>query len=347
MMIIVLSNARFLRRSYSKEQLIKDCTKFSRFRPKSRDDVAAALLSSVPVSGNNNCLLWHAPPGHPSVSVVSQVLKSCHIPLKSINFVCSSCFIGKDTGIMWRLSCPYEHQQNGATERKHRHIVEIWLTLLATASMPKRFWGDVFMIAVRLINSLPTLVLNNVTPYERLFNSKPDYMSFKIFGCLCFSYTRPYNFHKIDDQSEPCVFLGRGVQHKGYKCLTTARKIILSTHVFFIKQNFLSRLVLLHPVMSHPPLAPLWQIFFFLLFLITLCHNTKFLYQTYPQLTPSLSHLHQSTPIIYHHLHLPLPLLSILFRPLLHLHNPDIPWLHNRRMVFLNPKYIKLGSHLL
>jgi hypothetical protein len=36
-------------------------------------------------------------------------------------------------------SCPHTHQQNGFAERKHRHIVETDLTLLAHASMPFSF----------------------------------------------------------------------------------------------------------------------------------------------------------------------------------------------------------------
>jgi histone deacetylase 1/2 len=39
-------------------------------------------------------------------------------------------------GITHHVSCPHAHQQNGSAERKHRHIVEVGLTLLANASMP-------------------------------------------------------------------------------------------------------------------------------------------------------------------------------------------------------------------
>ena len=42
-------------------------------------------------------------------------------------------------GIAHRVSCPYAHQQNGLAERKHRHIVEVGLALLANASMPLKF----------------------------------------------------------------------------------------------------------------------------------------------------------------------------------------------------------------
>ena len=43
-------------------------------------------------------------------------------------------------GIQFRHSCAYVHQQNGRSERKHRHVVETGLTLLAHASMPLQFW---------------------------------------------------------------------------------------------------------------------------------------------------------------------------------------------------------------
>jgi hypothetical protein len=45
-------------------------------------------------------------------------------------------------GIVHQVSCPHTHQQNGSTERKHRYIVEVGLSLLADASMPLKFWNE-------------------------------------------------------------------------------------------------------------------------------------------------------------------------------------------------------------
>jgi histone deacetylase 1/2 len=42
-------------------------------------------------------------------------------------------------GITHHVSCPHAHQQNGSTERKHRHIVEVGLALLANASIPLKY----------------------------------------------------------------------------------------------------------------------------------------------------------------------------------------------------------------
>jgi hypothetical protein len=39
-------------------------------------------------------------------------------------------------GIQHHVSCPHTHQQNGVAERKHGHLVEIGLALLAQSGLP-------------------------------------------------------------------------------------------------------------------------------------------------------------------------------------------------------------------
>jgi histone deacetylase 1/2 len=77
-------------------------------------------------------------------------------------------------GISHRVSFPHTHQQNRTVERKHRHIVETGLTLLARADVPFRFWSDAFFTACFLINRTPTRVLSMKTPLELLFKELPD-----------------------------------------------------------------------------------------------------------------------------------------------------------------------------
>jgi histone deacetylase 1/2 len=116
-------------------------------------------------------------------------------------------------------SCPHAHQQNGAAERKHRHIVEVGLSLLVHPSMPLKFWDEAFITATYLINRLPSKIINGQTPLEHLFHQKPDYNTLRIFGCACWPNLRPYNSHKLQFRSKQCVFLGYSNMHKGYKCL--------------------------------------------------------------------------------------------------------------------------------
>lgn len=94
------------------------------------------------------------------------------------------------------MSCPHTHQQNGSVERKHRHIVEVGLTLLTHASKPLKF-DEAFITVVFLINRLPTKVLQNDTPIHRLFGETPDYTFLRTFGCACWPHLRPYNTRKL------------------------------------------------------------------------------------------------------------------------------------------------------
>ena len=111
-------------------------------------------------------------------------------------------------GIHHRLACPYTSQQNGIAERKHRHIQETGLTLLAKAHLPNKYWTDAFLTVIFLINRLPTKVLHNLSPYFVLHKNMPSYTSLRTFGCTCYPYLRPYENHKLSFRSKQCIFLG-------------------------------------------------------------------------------------------------------------------------------------------
>lgn len=66
--------------------------------------------------------------------------------------------------ILHRIICAHTHEQNGVIVRKHKHITEIGLTLLAHSSVPQNFWHEAFETTVFLISRLPTDVLHGMSP---------------------------------------------------------------------------------------------------------------------------------------------------------------------------------------
>jgi hypothetical protein len=96
-------------------------------------------------------------------------------------------------GISHHVSCPHTHQQNGSVERKHRHIVETGLSLLAHASMPLKYWDEAFLVATYLINRLPSKVIHDSTPIKCLFDRKLDYSFLHTFGCACWPHLHSCN----------------------------------------------------------------------------------------------------------------------------------------------------------
>jgi histone deacetylase 1/2 len=141
-------------------------------------------------------------------------------------------------GIVHHVSCPHAHQQNGSAERKHRHIVEVGLALLANASMPLKFWDEAFLTATFLINILPTKVLDLKSPTECLLNVTPNYDARRTFGCACWPNLRPSNKRKLAFRSTRCVFIGYNPLHKGVKCLMFPLVEFMSPEMLFSMRMF-------------------------------------------------------------------------------------------------------------
>jgi hypothetical protein len=113
------------------------------------------------------------------------------------------------------------------------------LCLSSHSSLPYTYWPYAFSTAVYLINRLPSIICNYVSPWEILFGNSPDYKSFKIFGCACYPLLRPYNSHKFSHRSTHCIFLGYASNAKGYLCLDpNSIRLYTSRHVVFDENTF-------------------------------------------------------------------------------------------------------------
>lgn len=100
-------------------------------------------------------------------------------------------------GITHLITPSHTSEHNGIAERRHRHVVEIGLTILHQASLPLPYWSYAYKAAVYFINRMPTLVLHNISPFKALFGDDPNYTKLRVFGCLCFLWLRPYNSNKL------------------------------------------------------------------------------------------------------------------------------------------------------
>ncbi|KAJ3691762.1 hypothetical protein LUZ61_020926 [Rhynchospora tenuis] len=144
--------------------------------------------------------------------------------------------------LVHQTTCPYTPEQNGISERKHRHVVELSLAIMSRASIPKCFWDEIFSSVVYLINRLPNA--NSTIPYTVLYNKSPDYSLLRVLGCLCYPYTRPYTSNKLEPRSLPCVFLGYATLQKGYRCFDLqTNRMYISRHVRFDEMKFPFRTV--------------------------------------------------------------------------------------------------------
>ena len=136
---------------------------------------------------------------------------------------------------------------------------------------PLTYWSYVVATTTQIINKLPTLSLSHKSPWELLFQSLPDITHLRVFGCKCFSFLEPYNTHKLQPYTSPCIFLNYPAHTKGYIFLDlVSNRIYISRHVLFNEKEFLSLSLLLYPLVLPLILLPLmfligWHIFYTLL----------------------------------------------------------------------------------
>ena len=112
--------------------------------------------------------------------------------------------------------------------------------MLSHSHLPPSYWSYAVSAATHIINRLPTPNLQNQSPWEVLYKSKPDLSHLRTFGCTCFPLLKPYNSHKLQPHTKPCIFLGYPALSKGYICLDpSTHRIYVTRHVLFNELEFL------------------------------------------------------------------------------------------------------------
>ena len=112
-------------------------------------------------------------------------------------------------------SCTDIPQQNGVTERKHRHIMETTRAMLLSSLVPKKIWAEATLTTVYAINRIPSSVIGGISPYERLFKHTPKYSELRVFGSTCFVLLPKVERDKLSKRSIICVFLGYDIGQNG------------------------------------------------------------------------------------------------------------------------------------
>ncbi|KAM0058456.1 putative RNA-directed DNA polymerase [Helianthus debilis subsp. tardiflorus] len=141
--------------------------------------------------------------------------------------------------ILLETTCPHTPQQNGVVERKHRHLLDTARALRFGAKLPKKFWGECVLKAAYIINRLPSKTINDKTPYEILYDQKPEYDHMRVFGCLSYFWSIDTKGDKFEERGKPGIFLGYPKGVKGYKIYDIGdKKMVVSRDVKFHEDVF-------------------------------------------------------------------------------------------------------------
>jgi hypothetical protein len=102
--------------------------------------------------------------------------------------------------ITHQVSYPHTHQQNGVVQRKHRHIVEMGLALLAHASIALKYWDEAFITAYISSTTPPPNFLPITLPSTNFLRSHLIILVFRFLGVptgQTFVHIIPTNYNSV------------------------------------------------------------------------------------------------------------------------------------------------------
>jgi len=158
-----------------------------------------------------------------------------------------------DHGIQRQHTVRNRPQQNGVAERANRTIEEGIISMLHESGMPPSFWGEAMASFIHVSNRVTITSLQQATPYEAFYGSKPDLSHLCVWGCTAYVLIqkdkRPLG--SLGAHMEKCIFIGYPQSYKGWKFYNPlTRQVLISERADFDERFFM------HQRHSAPHLPP-------------------------------------------------------------------------------------------
>lgn len=126
-------------------------------------------------------------------------------------------------GIIKEKGVAYTHHHPGKVERSHQTVLRLARAMLKDSFLPPKYYDDAQRTASYIFNRT-VHASSEVTPYEMIFNKKPDLSHLRPFGTVCYAFISPEKRTKLDSSAIKCRLIGYGddfalEEMKAYKLL--------------------------------------------------------------------------------------------------------------------------------
>lgn len=106
--------------------------------------------------------------------------------------------------------------------------------MLKAKDLPRELWGEAVSTAVYILNRSFTKSLQGQTPYEKWTGRKPSVDHMRTFGSIVHVKNTRGHLSKLEDRSQPMIFIGYEVGSKAYRCFDPVNsKVTISRDVIF------------------------------------------------------------------------------------------------------------------
>ncbi|KAJ9545111.1 hypothetical protein OSB04_024818 [Centaurea solstitialis] len=137
-------------------------------------------------------------------------------------------------GITHNFSAPRTPQQNEVVERKNSTLVEAARTMLNASGLPLIFWAEAVSTACYTQNRSLVVKRHEKTPYQLLYNKRPNIKIFHVFVCNCYVFNDREPIGKFDPKGDDTIFIGYASDSVAYRVYVPRTKIVVvSTNVKF------------------------------------------------------------------------------------------------------------------
>ena len=147
-----------------------------------------------------------------------------------------------ESGIHHELTVPYTPEQNGVAERYWQTLLGSMRAMIADADCDKMWWGYAAKTACYLRNRIPNKRSGEVTPYEKMFDRRPDLSHLRTWGCRALVRV-PIGAGKLEPRAVAGMLVGYSDSAKAYLVwLPLENEVIVARDVKFYEDQYLPKM---------------------------------------------------------------------------------------------------------
>uniref|UniRef100_T1IVV8 Integrase catalytic domain-containing protein n=1 Tax=Strigamia maritima TaxID=126957 RepID=T1IVV8_STRMM len=148
--------------------------------------------------------------------------------------------ICKAQNIKHKVTNIYSPHMNVVAERFNRSAIEALRATIVDDNMDRMWWAEVLMAYTHVKNRLSQKLLEGQTPYERVFNRKPNIHYFRVIGSKCYRLLpKTQRNSKLGPVSKECILIGYSWNTKGYRIYDPEEDKVYNTQdVRFIESSY-------------------------------------------------------------------------------------------------------------